>query len=1314
MRRSGGRRRRVACLAIVGAIVVSVAVVGEPVPVEAAPGAPAVPAVPASPPEGSIPDLAAMGWQPVFDQGFGGSNLDTSIWSVGQNDGYTVDGINSADTVTVGGGHAELRTYTDAAGQSHTSSLVTGALGQHTPTWGGFDATYGYVEARMQFPDGPYSNSTFWMMSSNGNNSLPFGDPAADGPELDIMEHGNRPDPDTDESDGDSDGDLNDDGRCDWPSTSTVPCSETYLAGGHWDGFEEDHKPMHSSAVQNPNPSVSLQGNFHTYGMLWTPDEYRYFVDGIEVKRVTAGQTYVPEHLIVSTYVNQGLADYGPLGDPANEVTLVDYVRVWQRPVSDVPDQSTAANTPLAVPFTVQDATYGSTALAEAGSVTVTATSSDPSVVPNSGLVVTGDGPTDPDGSFTNGGFESGLSGWTPTGATVWGTRVHSGTQALRLTQGGSRATQTITGLRPNTTYMVGGHHQIDLGFGDTDGDGRVDPTESFTETGDGTASFDLGITDADAARSGNQEVRTRTGRNGWTEQGWPAAWVGRPWPHDFVKFTTGPTTTSVTLFAENTPYVGTQDDSDVSIDDLYVRAVVSPQRTLAVRPADGAVGDTTITLTARDAAGTTLGSDTFQLSVGAGSLRDGSFEAGEATTPWTYYGTPRLVVPAPFQVDRQLQLAPAGNDTVVQRLTGLEGGTRYRLEVTGHTAQASGDFAGVVQGYDGTSQVAASVSGTATTTQTAEFVTGANTTTADVLLLDWDTADGTSFVEEVKVTRCASTTSCAGVSSSVPTTTPPDLSAVGTQYGVSGVPLTLAAYLPSGATVSGVTSSNELVVPNTNVGVRGSGRRQALFLTPIQDRTGRTTISVAYTGAAGSPVDIPVVVSDRALVQPGFEKGAQHWALSGTATAITTGPHAGAQAMQLNGAGEVRQAVSGLPHGTGYTLRGWVDGAVSVTLRTVPVEGNEQAETLATTTWSGSGWTERSLPFTTLLCTDCTPEQWRPVEVVLADADPGDGQAVKVDDLFLSHDPVVRRTRDISLHSGQTSFGWTTRRSLSVGRVSPNALWDPAVTSVTSEDVPGFGTDVLPAANISGPAVPSDAWPYSWWLDVRAGSTTGRSTVDVTLTDPATGNQVTEPYDVTVNAGNNFNNGDFERSGFSDTGVNTGWSGAWFNDSNGIVAEQGWQYLGIHDTGWTYVGPRSDDRVMRISSGIVQHPITGLTPNTQYTVRLRAKGSGSTVQVRTHANVVFAPILGSVAISPPNADNVWRDYELTFSTTASGNGSTSVVLYVVDADTGDRNGDGVTNGLDAVPASSRYCAVYAAGESCLDDVGVFESADLS
>jgi hypothetical protein len=118
----------------------------------------------------------------------------------------------------------------------------------------------------------------------------------------------------------------------------------------------------------------------------------------------------------------------------------------------------------------------------------------------------------------------------------------------------------------------------------------------------------------------------------------------------------------------------------------------------------------------------------------------------------------------------------------------------------------------------------------------------------------------------------------------------------------------------------------------------------------------------------------------------------------------------------------------------------------------------------------------------------------------------------------------------------------------------------------------------------------------------------------------------------------------------------------------------------------------------LRISGGAVRHLVTGLAPGTSYTVKLRAKGDGSSVDVRTQESLA-APSLGSVAIAPPDGENVWRDYQLTFTTNPEGEGSTSVALYLVDASPG--------------PRSSRPCALFAGGETCFDDIGIFRTGDL-
>lgn len=1298
------RRRAAACFVACG-----VGISGAVVVPTAGPAVGTSRAAPLSPPEGTIPDLAGLGWEPVFEEEFEGTTLDESVWNKLVDDDWIDDGIQTPDTISLDGdGHLQMSVYTDENGREHGGGLMTGGIGSVEPTAGGYDSAYGYAEARMLFPDGPATISTFWMMSGNGNNSLPFGDPASDGPELDIAEHYNLP------TSGPLAGDSNGDGRCDWPGDSPVPCTESILVGGHWDGFEEDHKSFHFEPTYNPNPAVSLQGTFHTYGVLWTPEEYRFFIDGVQVERYTIGQTFVPEYILLQTYIAySGLSDFGPLGSELNDRTLIDYVKVWQRPISDVPDQTTAVDTPVAVPLTVQDYFYESPDRPEPGTVTVTAESSNPAVVPNSPehLTVTGNGPADPDGagpleatdgSFTDGSFEAAspwaLEGW----ATTTDMEQHSSERALYLSQLGGRATQTVTGLRPNTTYLMGAHYELRLDHHDLNGNDRVDVGEPFmpNDPVDAEAQFDWGVRDVDATRPGDQEVRLRPARNGWNEMLQPAWWGRQPWPHEYVKFTTGPDTTSVELFFDNLAYQGTTRDSDVAIDSVYLRPMVPPLRTLTVLPAEGRTGATDITLTARAADGSVLGTDTFRLSVAAGSLRDGTFEAGERSTPWALTPTAAIEAPEPFQVDRRLRLGDSAFDAAAQTVTGLQPGTRYRLEVTGQVEQAGGELMAYLQGYGG-GQGVARIDTTTPGTGGIEVVTGPGSTTAEVVLVDWDASDGGATVDRVDLYRCATVTSCAQRAPDAPGTPLPALADVGLRRGASDDPLTVAALLPEGATLTSVTSTNTALVPDDSVVATGSGRRLAFTATPVPDRTGRAAIRVAYTGAPGSPVDIPLEVSDDHLRQPGFEAAGRGWTTSGTARLVAGNAHSGARALEVNGAGEAIQVMRDLPHGTTYRLDAWVDGAATLTLRTIPVDLGESAEVLASTTLTGDGWTEHQTSFTTMQCSKCPIKRWRPVELVVTDADPADGVPARVDDLVLIQPPVIRTIRDVSLHSGQTEWGGPGRRDVSVGRVTANALWDPEVRSVSTSDVPGLGTGVVPVDDVRGPVLADHAWPYGWQLDVRAGGRTGRSNVNFTLVDRGTGQEVTDTYAVTVNAGNNFDNGDFQRS---DVGpVSGGWERAWFNDSHEVTLEQGHQYLSVRSIFWPYAGPRKDNRVLRLSSGAVKHPITGLTPGTTYRVVLRAKGNGSTLSVRSHDDVLGSTTLGQVRLAPPNNDNVWRDHTFTFTTTESGPGSDSVELMILD--------DNMTG--PAEDGTPRACAVFAAGESCYDDIGVFELADV-
>ncbi|MBL1084969.1 glycoside hydrolase family 18 protein [Streptomyces actinomycinicus] len=76
-----------------------------------------------------------------------------------------------------------------------------------------------------------------------------------------------------------------------------------------------------------------------------------------------------------------------------------------------------------------------------------------------------------------NGGFESGLTGWTCTAGTTVDSPVHGGTSALRATPAGSdnaRCSQTVT-VRPDAQYTLSGYVRGSYVYLGADGTGTTD-----------------------------------------------------------------------------------------------------------------------------------------------------------------------------------------------------------------------------------------------------------------------------------------------------------------------------------------------------------------------------------------------------------------------------------------------------------------------------------------------------------------------------------------------------------------------------------------------------------------------------------------------------------------------------------------------------------------------------------------------------------------------------------------------------------------------------------------------------------------------
>lgn len=1283
----GAVRRAVACAAAVAVPVVGMTAA----PAGAGVDRPVGPRVAAQAPGG--PDPASLGWEAVFEDEF--ETLDDSRWVVGNDNpaeqaGVRVDHDHAGEASD---GFLTLTTYTDAAGR-HISGGIETDRNDQLPH-GYFNAAYGYLEARIKFENESGTTSDFWTLSAPGNRS--FGDPGESGPETGF-EHTNK-----DDLDGDGECDVNEE------------CNTQPVGILGWDGYEEDRHSVGPRA-SNPNPGGTplLQGNFHTYGLLWSPDGWRYFIDGYEVFHTTEGLTYRPEFLLLTHQIHDNdwggpvpAGGYGDIGESTNR-TFVDYVRVWQRGVSDVPDQVIGANSAVAVPFTVTDHFYGSPAIDEPESVRVTATSSDQSLVPDANIVVTGNGPAEPDGSLTpaSRSFDSG-DGWTLTAnASVSPAGALTPPGALHLPAAGGSASRAITDLQPNTTYTLGRWADLRIDWTDTDGDGRIDWDDANKnalyddgETGetltDANARFDWGVVDVDASRPGDQGVKLVSERPSWkVEQ--------NRWINDYLTFTTGPATTSVTVFFSNTAYASPDAwDSDVTVDDLYLRPVVNPERTVTVRPADGAAGQATITLTARDESNAVVGTDDFTVTVGESSFTNGGFEALPEGSGWRLLeGDPGaglgadVVVDDPFTLDRVLQLAqgeiddprpgfpdyPGTIGTATQPVTGLLPNTSYTLEVTG-----KGNVGFSYFGYAGTDPCAVagscSITGSDWSTKTVTFTTDGSGTGA-INLADWVVGDGPSFVDDVRLHPTPAATPAAAAA--------PALTALGEQRLVSSAPAVVRFSAPPG-TLGTVTSDNQALLPDVNLGLGGTGDQRMLSLTPVRDRTGTATVTVHFTNPDGSPGShaLPVTVSDVRVQSPGFEGETNSWSLTTGAAVVGGGAQrTGAGALEVQGSGSATQRLVGrTPTGENgeldatrtYVVGGWGHGGARLTAQEVITHKNASGAwvteriVLGTVDFPGSTWTYGQAVVETLpkVCPLCGGEKSR-IELVVTDPGAGDG-AGYVDDVALMHGPAVSPIRDLSLYAGQTRTDWESRTAARVGRVPVGAFWDDAVVDITSSD-----EAVVPLANIRPEADPR--WPMTWSLLVTApGTATGTSDVTLRLTDPHTGAATERTFTVSVSSGR-FNNGSFERD-------LAGWKRLWWPDA-GVVPLR------------SSASPADHDTVLEVNHGVTTFRVTDLVAG-DYLLRGRTFGSGSVeegvakpTKVTVRQAEFWQPGSSVQFTTSPlvvDAADGWESFEVPFTVPS---GVTEAWISIEDF--GSNDGD---------DPPGDPCVTYKPGRSCFDDL---------
>jgi beta-glucanase (GH16 family) len=229
-------------------------------------------------PEFLPPAPEGTAWSLAWSDEFEGTALDAAKWETPP-DARRRDGWWLAKAVTLDGkGRLSIETLRDG------DRWVDGCV----RTRGRFEHAFGYYSARIQLQKQPGHWSAFWLYNHSVGK---VGDDGRDGTEIDIME---KP----------------------W-------LDDRVQHTLHWDGYGKAHK-SEGKVAQVPG----VMEGFHVFSLLWTAEEYVFYVDGKETWRTKAGGVCrAPLYIKLSDEIGPWAGDIRKAALP--DRFLVDYVRVY-------------------------------------------------------------------------------------------------------------------------------------------------------------------------------------------------------------------------------------------------------------------------------------------------------------------------------------------------------------------------------------------------------------------------------------------------------------------------------------------------------------------------------------------------------------------------------------------------------------------------------------------------------------------------------------------------------------------------------------------------------------------------------------------------------------------------------------------------------------------------------------------------------------------------------------------------------------------------------------------------------------------------
>ncbi|MBI4976997.1 MAG: family 16 glycosylhydrolase [Spirochaetes bacterium] len=181
---------------------------------------------------------AGQQWKMIWNDEFDGTAVDETKWNI--QEGPRHDAIRSRKAVSLDGKGSLVMTIFREGDTFYNAWVDTAQKFEHA---------YGFYTARMKMQKSAGHWCAFWLQTRTTGNVDGSG---RDGSEIDIME---KP----------------------W-------LNDEVNHAIHWDGYGKDHK---NEGLRSVNPGV-MEG-WHTFSLLWTPDEYVIYIDDLEVWRSKAG-----------------------------------------------------------------------------------------------------------------------------------------------------------------------------------------------------------------------------------------------------------------------------------------------------------------------------------------------------------------------------------------------------------------------------------------------------------------------------------------------------------------------------------------------------------------------------------------------------------------------------------------------------------------------------------------------------------------------------------------------------------------------------------------------------------------------------------------------------------------------------------------------------------------------------------------------------------------------------------------------------------------------------------------------------------------